>query len=905
MSSKKREPAIADDSLTSIEGRHTSIKSTGKRKLADTSSQSNHPTTPEQANSGKRAKYSVAELLSSSPPQSYEDTDDSRPTKRRSLHNEAADTIVNTNPAAGGSFSDSSSTSPRTVSFAEMYTFRTKSVLPAKNGVIDLSKGSSTSPARNPMLNGLNKSTFNPHQGPKKLLVKNIKTVQKEDQTVFFDRKWKEQDAALDRLFTDPNAKLLLEELYKGAEYICRQGLSRELYGRLKQKCTEHLDKRLRTALRATSENSSPIEALKSFVHIWTLWQTQIQTIRHIFFYLNQTYLLRSADEPDLDVMGLQLFRTVVFQDVVSRQAVLAGAVELVGCDRSGTISNEQSHLAKQAISTFHDLGVYNSDFEPALAKASKDYFRSWKQSEVGSSELPQYVQSCTELLGRETTRCDSWLLDQSTKKILTDQIDEILIEEDTARLTQEDAVLDMFEANMVNELKQDYSLLLRIGQQYSLSAPFAKFIETDGTAIVFDEKEESDMVVRLLQFKRKLDQINKISFDDNETMGNTLHKAFEVFMNKTKKTQSNWDTDNAKPGEMIAKHVDLLLKGGPKAVPGLRVAGADEEQDFDNDGTDEKEVEKHLDDALDLFRFVHGKAVFEAFYKKDLARRLLMGRTQSFDAERSMLTRLKNECGAGFTHNLESMFKDMDLAREEMKSYNQLLSDRGIRPKPDLSVNVLSVAAWPTYTDIPVNLPTSISKAQADFEKHYKEKHVGRKLAWKPALAHCQLKAFFPKGNKEIVVSGFQALVLLLFNDTSDTQKLSYADIKAATALPDNELTRTLQSLACAKYRVLTKHPKGRDVNQTDHFTFNTSFTDSKLRIKINQIQLKETKEENKETHQRVAADRHYETQAAIVRIMKSKKVVGHNELIVEVIKATRSRGVLDQGDIKKNIEK
>ena len=40
-------------------------------------------------------------------------------------------------------------------------------------------------------------------------------------------------------------------------------------------------------------------------------------------------------------------------------------------------------------------------------------------------------------------------------------------------------------------------------------------------------------------------------------------------------------------------------------------------------------------------------------------------------------------------------------------------------------------------------------------------------------------------------------------------------------------------------------------------------------------------------------------------MRIMKARKSVTHNELIVEVIKATRSRGVLDQADIKKNIEK
>lgn len=103
----------------------------------------------------------------------------------------------------------------------------------------------------------------------------------------------------------------------------------------------------------------------------------------------------------------------------------------------------------------------------------------------------------------------------------------------------------------------------------------------------------------------------------------------------------------------------------------------------------------------------------------------------------------------------------------------------------------------------------------------------------------------------------------------------------------------------------MLSKKPKGRDVIPTDEFTFNEGFSDPKMRIKINQIQLKETKEENTKTHERVAADRHYETQAAIVRIMKSRKKITHAELVAEVIKATRSRGVLEPAEIKKNIEK
>lgn len=64
------------------------------------------------------------------------------------------------------------------------------------------------------------------------------------------------------------------------------------------------------------------------------------------------------------------------------------------------------------------------------------------------------------------------------------------------------------------------------------------------------------------------------------------------------------------------------------------------------------------------LFRCIHGKDVFEAFYKKDLAKRLLLGKSANSDLERGMVSRLKTECGSVFTSKLEGMFKDADLSK-------------------------------------------------------------------------------------------------------------------------------------------------------------------------------------------------------------------------------------------------
>jgi hypothetical protein len=364
--------------------------------------------------------------------------------------------------------------------------------------------------------------------------------------------------------------------------------------------------------------------------------------------------------------------------------------------------------------------------------------------------------------------------------------------------------------------------------------------------------------------------------------------------------------------------------------------AGGDEGQDGDDNeagGDEDAEISMQLDQVFGLFRFMDGRAAFEALYRNDLPRRLRIARSASADAESSMLTMLKAEYGSTFTHNLEPMFKDMKLARDEMVSYRSRLAEQGITPEIDLSVNVFSSAAWRTYPDVNVTVPDSIKKAIENFDKHYKTKHNGRKLTWKHNLAYCLLKAFFPRGDKEIIVCAFQAIVLLLFNDVPKDQPLSYTDIQVATSLSktvsplnsptstlhssspsplnsplstshspnsslntlgDEELKRTLQSLALAKHRVLTKTPKGRDVSNTDTFAFNSGFYDPKYRIKISQIQ----------TYERVAADRRYQTEAAIVRIMKRRKTIKHAELVSEVIRATKSHGVLDPAYIKENID-
>lgn len=635
--------------------------------------------------------------------------------------------------------------------------------------------------------------------------------------------------------------------------------------------------------------------------------------IRSTFSYLDRTYLLRDA-QPSINDLAIAHFRRMLFPSSSRSEEnpihgkVISQICQLVEFDRRGS-ERKDAEVLRDSTRMLYVLGVYNKHFEPVFLKKSEAYFKEFGES-WSTASLKDYIVGCEKLLNGENHRCIAYNLDTTTERQLMESAHSILISAYSEKLLNSGSLSILLEDKDITSMKSLYELLKLSQLQKSLKVPWSDYIKKSGAVIIADKERGDEMVLRLLNLRRALDLMVRDSFAKDEEFLWGMREAFANFMND-RTTASCWESGTSKIGEMIAKHIDMLLRGGLKALPtellsDLKDRAAAEKEGQSSTGDEDAELDRQLDQALELFRFIEGKDAFEAFYKKDLARRLLMGRSASQDAERNMLTKLRGECGSNFTHNLEQMFKDQELAKDEMEGFKQFcLNVSDGKPPVDLHVMVLSAAAWPTYPDVNLNLPDDVARQIEKFDGHYKTKHTGRELHWKHSLAHCSVKAIFPKGPKELLVSAFQAAVLLMFNSVPPDAPLSYAQISKGTGLAGADLERTLQSLACGKARVITKHPKGREVKKTDTFTFNKTFSDPKYRVKINQIQLKETKEENKATHEKIVQDRRFETQAAIVRIMKSRKTLGHSELVAEVINLTKKRGSVEPAAIKQEIEK
>ncbi|NWY77018.1 CUL4A protein, partial [Erithacus rubecula] len=705
----------------------------------------------------------------------------------------------------------------------------------------------------------------------KKLVIKNFRERPKLPDNYTQDT-WQKLHEAVGAIQSSISIKYNLEELYQAVENLCSYKVSATLYKQLRQVCEEHVKEQiLQFREYPFVMHRDSLDSLLFLKKINKCWQDhcrQMIMIRSIFLFLDRTYVLQNSVLPSIWDMGLELFRNHIISDKQVQTKTIDGILLLIERERNGEAVDRS--LLRSLLSMLSDLQqVYKESFEQRFLEETNCLYAAEGQRLMQEREVPEYLHHVNRRLEEEGDRVITYL-DHSTQKPLIACVEKQLLGEHLSAILQKglDSLLD---ENRIPDLTQTYQLFSRVkGGQQILLQHWSEYIKNFGTTIVVNPEKDKDMVQELLDFKDKVDHIIEVCFQKNEKFINLMKESFETFINKRPN----------KPAELIAKYVDSKLRAGNK------------------EATDE-ELERILDKIMIIFRFIHGKDVFEAFYKKDLAKRLLVGKSASVDAEKSMLSKLKHECGAAFTSKLEGMFKDMELSKDVMVQFKQYMQNQSDPGNIDLTVNILTMGYWPTYTPMEVHLNSEMIKLQEVFKTFYLGKHSGRKLQWQTTLGHAVLKAEFKEGKKEFQVSLFQTLVLLMFNEGDE---FSFEEIKMATGIEDSELRRTLQSLACGKARVLIKNPKGKDVEDGDKFIFNGDFKHKLFRIKINQIQMKETVEEQVSTTERVFQDRQYQIDAAIVRIMKMRKTLGHNLLVSELY--NQLKFPVKPGDLKKRIE-
>jgi cullin 1 len=569
-----------------------------------------------------------------------------------------------------------------------------------------------------------------------------------------------------------------------------------------------------------------------------------------LFRYLNRHWVKREIDEGkkyiyDVYTLHLVQWRKVLFEQLSTK--VMDAVLKLVEKQRNGeTIEYSQ---IKQVVDSFVSLGldesdptkstleVYRHHFEQPFIAATREYYQAESKQFVAENSVVEYMKKATARLAEEEERVNTYL-HQDIAVSLKRTCNEALIADHSALLREEFQVL--IDNDREEDMARMYNLLSRILDGLEpLRAKFETHVRKAGLAAVEkiqsaegDKLEPKVYVDALLDVHTRYQGLVKRAFNDEPEFTRSLDNACREFVNRNEVCKSG---SNKSP-ELLAKYTDVLLRKSSTSI-------------------EEADLERALGQIMTVFKYIEDKDVFQKFYSRMLARRLVHSNSSSDDAETSMISKLKEACGFEYTNKLQRMFTDMQISKDLNRDFKDHLQGVGYTKSVDSTFSILGTGFWPLVppsTDF--NPPGEISAEIERFILFYKHKHDGRKLTWLWQLCKGEVKTGYCKNSKTpftFQVSIYQMAVLLLFNE-KDTY--TYEDMLSATQLSSEVLDQALAVILKAKVLLMSG---GEKPGPGRTFKLNYDFKSKKIRVNLNIGGVKESKTEEAETNKTIEEDR------------------------------------------------
>jgi cullin 1 len=622
--------------------------------------------------------------------------------------------------------------------------------------------------------------------------------------------------------------------------------LGEELYNKLIEYLKEHLQE-----LYARSKAHTDEALLAFYIKEWGRYTVAAKYIHHLFRYLNRHWVKREMDEGkkniyDVYTLHLVQWRKVLFEQVSSK--VMDAVLKLVEKQRNGeTIEHGQ---IKQVVDSFVSLGldeadptkstldVYRFHFEKPFIDATKVFYQAESKQFVAENSVVEYMKKAEARLDEEEERVKMYL-HQDIALPLKRCCNTALIADHSNLLRDEFQVL--LDNNREEDMARMYKLLSRIPEGLEpLRQRFENHVRKAGLSAVekvaadADKLEPKVYVDALLEIHTQYQGLVKRAFNDEPEFTRSLDNACREFVNRNEVCKSG---SNKSP-ELLAKYTDVLLRKS-------------------STGIEEAELEATLTAIMTVFKYIEDKDVFQKFYSRMLARRLVHANSSSDDAETSMISKLKEACGFEYTNKLQRMFQDMQISKDLNTGFRDHVSQlESASGNLDSQYSILGTSFWPLQApNTTFNPPAEIAADCERFYRFYKNKHEGRKLTWLWQLCKGELKASYCKVSKTpytFQVSIYQMAILLLFNDKDVN---TYDDIQSATQLSPEVLDSALSILT--KSKVLLMSPEDGKVGSGKTLRLNYDFKSKKIRVNLNLGGAKEAKQEEAETNKTIEEDR------------------------------------------------
>ncbi|XP_071416012.1 cullin-2 isoform X1 [Pithys albifrons albifrons] len=524
-------------------------------------------------------------------------------------------------------------------------------------------------------------------------------------------------------------------------------------------------------------------------------------------------------------------------------------------------------------------LKFYQEIFECPFLNETGEYYKQEASNLLQESNCSQYMEKVLGRLKDEEMRCRKYLHPSSYGKVIHECQQRMVADHlqflhaECHNIIRQEKRSDM--ANMYTLLRAVSSGLPHMIQELQ------NHIHDEGlraTSNLSQENMPTQFVESVLEVHSKFVQLINTVLNGDQHFMSALDKALTSVVNYREPKSI------CKAPELLAKYCDNLLKKSAK-------------------GMTENEVEDKLTSFITVFKYIDDKDVFQKFYARMLAKRLIHGLSMSMDSEEAMINKLKQACGYEFTSKLHRMYTDMSVSADLNNKFNNFIKNQDTIIDLGISfqIYVLQAGAWP-LTQAPSStfaIPQELEKSVQMFELFYSQHFSGRKLTWLHYLCTGEVKMNYLCKPYVAMVTTYQMAVLLAFNNS---ETVSYKELQDSTQMNEKELTKTIKSLLDVK--MINHDSDKEDIEAESTFSLNMNFSSKRTKFKITTSMQKDTPQEMEQTRSAVDEDRKMYLQAAIVRIMKARKVLRHNALIQEVISQSRARFNPSISMIKKCIE-
>merc|ERR1719281_1324310 len=309
--------------------------------------------------------------------------------------------------------------------------------------------------------------------------------------------------------------------------------------------------------------------------------------------------------------------------------------------------------LLKHTVTMLVELGVQNKNvyrdcFEDQFLDNTRKFYQDESVQYISQNTCSDYLKKAEKRIREEKARVENYLHDSTLEKIQALLDDEWILAHYEALIRMENSGCTwMFEHDKVQDLERMYSLFSRVPQTLKeVQRVMMDCICEAGRDILNDPEKVKDpvsFITAILALKHKYDQFVRESFKESKDFQLAQKQAFESFLNKDTRT-----------AQFLSLFVDDMFRKGLKGM------------------SSDADIDHELEQVVTVFRFLQDKDVFENFYKQHLAKRLLTGRSANDEAEKSMISKLKSECGHQYTSKLEGMFQDMKLSEELSRQFRQ-----------------------------------------------------------------------------------------------------------------------------------------------------------------------------------------------------------------------------------------